>query len=182
MKIDYSKIVLNLKVAPKVRTTNKTERKVNPPKKLTKLVNGIVRLVNGRYTCFVDYNEFSERMFANVNVNEITTTTASIDIPFTIESYHIHDFKSIFTKTKEKYGYVCLVRTESQVIFGNYPPSKYLPFAPNWIVRGWIVKINDTIQFKLRNLVTVEGHYYRYKGLLDDDEFEWFKANKEGKK
>lgn len=181
MRIDLSKIVLRLKT-PSKKTRVIIEPKEVPPKKLTKLVNGLVKLEDGIYTCVISYTEFAERMFGDIKVEEITTTIKSINIPFTVESFDCKLYKTIFLRAKTKYGYLAQVRTESQCIFGNYPNSLYIPFAPNWIVRGWIVKIDNKLQFKFRNLVTVEGHDYRYKGLLDDDEFKWFKANKDGKK
>ena len=179
MRIDLSKVKLQLKVA---KPTKKVVPKETPPKKLTKLVNGKVLLKDGVYSCVISYDEYSNRMFNNVDIKEITDNTQSIEIPFTVESFDIKCFKTIFTRKKSKFGYLSVVRTESQAIFGNWSPDLYVPFAPNWIVRGWIVKVNNVLQFKFRNLVTINGYDYRYKGLLDDDEFEWFKSNKDGKK
>lgn len=179
MRVNLSNVKLKLKI---VKPTKRVEPKEIPPKKLTKLVNGKVILIDGKYYCFVQYYDFNERLFGNTDIIEITDIAKSLNIPFTEESYDIKQFRTIFTRDKTKYGYLSLVRTESQIVFGNYNPDKYVPFAPNWIVRGWIVKINNVLQFKFRNLVTINGYDYRYKGLLDDDEFEWFKANKYGKK
>ena len=179
MRVSLSGIKLKLKVA---KPTKKVEPKEVPPKKLTKLVNGKVVLIDGKYYCFVQYYDFNERLFGNTDIIEITDIAKSLNIPFTEESYDIKQFRTIFTRDKTKYGYLSLVRTESQIVFGNYNPDKYIPFAPNWIVRGWIVKINDKLQFKFRNLVTIAGHNYNYRGLLDDDEFEWFNNNFKNKK
>ena len=179
MRIDLSKIKLQLKV---VKPTKKVVPKEIPPKKLTKLINGKVVLKDGIYSCVISYDEFANRMFGNIDVKEITDNTQSIEIPFTVESFDIKSFKTIFTRNKSNFGYLSVVRTESQAIFGNWSPDVYVPFAPNWIVRGWIVKINDKLQFKFRNLVTIAGHNYNYRGLLDDDEFEWFNNNFKNKK
>ena len=55
MRVSLSGIKLKLKVA---KPTKKVEPKEVPPKKLTKLVNGKVVLIDGKYYCFVQYYDF----------------------------------------------------------------------------------------------------------------------------
>ena len=155
MRIDLSKIKLQLKV---VKPTKKVVPKEIPPKKLTKLINGKVLLKDGIYSCVISYDEFANRMFGNIDVKEITDNAQSIEIPFTVESFDIKSFKTIFTRNKSKFGYLSVVRTESQAIFGNWSPDVYVPFAPNWIVRGYIVKDNGTMKFDFKSLVGIDGY------------------------
>ena len=179
MKLDLSKLKLTLKVTnDKPKRVRTIQSKEIPPKKLTKLVNGRVIKQNDEYFVTVSYFEYKEHMFGNTNVSEISDKSESVTIPLTKESYDIKGVRVIFAKDSN----ILLIRNETQLIFGNYDPNKYIPFKDNSIVRGWIVRINGVLQFKFRNLVTIKGYDYRYKGLLDDDEFEWFKANKYGKK
>ena len=179
MRVNLSNVKLKLKV---VKPTKRVEPKEIPPKKLTKLVNGKVVLIDGKYYCFVQYYDFNERLFGNTDIIEITDIAKSLNIPFTEESYDIRRFRTIFTRDKTKYGYLSLVRTESQIVFGNYNPDKYIPFAPNWIVRGWIVKINNVLQFKFRNIILQNGFGYSRTNNIDDEEFQWFKDIKDGKR
>ena len=37
-------------------------------------------------------------------------------------------------------------------------PKQYIPFAPNWIVRGYIVKDNGTMKFDFKSLVGIDGY------------------------
>ena len=179
MRVNLSNVKLKLKV---VKPTKRVEPKEIPPKKLTKLVNGKVVLIDGKYYCFVQYYDFNERLFGNTDIIEITDIAKSLNLPFTEESYDIRQFRTIFTRDKTKYGYLSLVRTESQMVFGNYNPDKYIPFAPNWIVRGWIVKINNVLQFKFRNIILQNSFGYSRTNNIDDEEFQWFKDIKDGKR
>ena len=163
MRIDLSKIKLQLKV---VKPTKKVVPKEIPPKKLTKLINGKVVLKDGIYSCVISYDEFANRMFGNIDVKEITDNAQSIEIPFTVESFDIKSFKTIFTRNKSKFGYLSVVRTESQAIFGNWSPDVYVPFAPNWIVTGNIVKENLVLKFDFISLVTIKG----YNVMIHGDE------------
>lgn len=111
MRVNLSNVKLKLKV---VKPTKRVELKEIPPKKLTKLVNGKVVLINGKYYCFVQYYDFNERLFGDTDIIEITDIAKSLNLPFTKESYDIRQFRTIFTRDKTKYGYLSLVRTESQ--------------------------------------------------------------------
>jgi hypothetical protein len=37
-------------------------------------------------------------------------------------------------------------------------PEQYIPFAPNWIVKGYIVKDNGIQKFDFKSLVGVDGY------------------------
>ena len=37
-------------------------------------------------------------------------------------------------------------------------PEQYIPFAPNWIIRGYIVKDNGTMKFDFKSLVGIDGY------------------------
>ena len=117
-------------------------------------------------------------MFGNTNVSEISDKSESVTILLTKESYDIKGVRVIFAKDSN----ILLIRNETQLIFGNYDPNKYIPFKDNSIVRGWIVRINGVLQFKFRNIILQNGFGYGRTNNIDDEEFQWFKDIKDGKR
>ena len=179
MKLDVSKLKLTLKVTNnKPKRVRTTQPKEIPPKKLTKLVNGKVIKINDKYFITVPYLEYKEHMFGNTNLSEISDKPENITIPLTKESYDIKGVRVIFAKDSN----IRLIRNETQLIFGNYDPNKYIPFKDNSIVRGWIVKINGVLQFKFRNVIFQNSFGYNRTNNIDDEEFQWFKDIKDGKR
>lgn len=179
MKLDLSKLKLTLKVTnDKPKRVRTIQSKEIPPKKLTKLVNGRVIKQNNEYFVTVSYLEYKEHMFGNTNVSEISDKSESVIIPLTKESYNIKGVRVIFSKDSN----ILLIRNETQLIFGNYDPNKYIPFKDNSIVRGWIVRINGVLQFKFRNIILQNGFGYGRTNNIDDEEFQWFKDIKDGKR
>ena len=179
MKLDLSKLKLTLKVTnDKPKRVRTIQSKEIPPKKLTKLVNGKVIKQNDEYFVTVSYFEYKEHMFGNTNVSEISDKSESVTIPLTKESYDIKGVRVIFAKDNN----ILLIRNETQLIFGNYDPNKYIPFKDNSIVRGWIVRINGVLQFKFRNIILQNGFGYGRTNNIDDEEFQWFKDIKDGKR
>lgn len=179
MKLDLSKFKLTLKATnDKPKRVRTTQPKEVPPKKLTKLVNGKVIKQDDKYFVTVSYFEYKEHMFANTNVSEISDKSENVTVPLTKESYDIKGVRVIFAKNSN----ILLIRNETQLIFGNYDPDKYIPFKHNSIVRGWIVKINGVLQFKFRNIILQNSFGYNRTNNIDDEEFQWFKDIKDGKR
>ena len=180
MKLDSNKFKLTLKVInDKPKRDRTTQPKEVPPKKLTKLVNGKVIKQNYEYFVTVSYLEYKEHMIANTDASEISDKSENVTIPLTKESYDIKGVRVIFAKDSN----IRIIRNETQLIFGNYDPNKYIPFKDNNIVRGWIVKINGVLQFKFRNVIFPNSSGYNTtNNRMDDEEFQWFKDIKDGKR
>lgn len=179
MRLDLSKFKLTLKVVnDKPKRVRTTQPKETPPKKLTKLVNGKVIKQDNNYFVTIGYLEYKERMFNNIDVSEITDNPKDITIPLTKESYSIKGIRVIFAKDSN----VVVIRNETQIIFGNYNSDKYLPFTNGSRIRGWIVRINNILQFKFRNIILPNSRGYDRTNNIDDEEFQWFKDIKDGKR
>lgn len=173
MTKDLSKFRLALKgIKAKVE---RDKIKILPPKKLTKLVNGIIVENNGVYNVAIKYEDYKDRLTSNTIIDEISKSNL-ITIPLTEESYLIKDNVVLFNKkTKD-----CIIRNETQRIFGSFNNEKYIPFVNKTPVKGWIVRVNNIIQFKFRNVI-LNTYDLRHK-LLDDEEFHWFNDIRNGKK
>ena len=87
-------------------------------------------------------------------------------LPFTKRSYDLKGKTSIFSKTKGKYGYTRHVRTEDKAKVFPGDSDKYIPFAPNWIVKGDIINDKGILKFDFIELLTIKG----YNNMTHEDE------------
>ena len=87
-------------------------------------------------------------------------------LPFTKRSYDLKGKTSIFSKTKGKYGYTRHVRTEDKAKVFPGDSDKYVPFAPNWIVKGNIINDKGILKFDFVELLTIKG----YTNMIHEDE------------
>ena len=47
---------------------------------------------------------------------------------------------------------------------------RYVPFCHNWICSCWIVRIDGKLYAKFNRILTLVGHDYNVKHLIDDEE------------
>ena len=87
-------------------------------------------------------------------------------LPFTKRSYDLKGKTSIFSKTKGKYGYTRHVRTEDKAKVFPGDSDKYVPFAPNWMVKGNIINDKGILKFDFVELLTIKG----YTNMIQEDE------------
>ena len=87
-------------------------------------------------------------------------------LPFTKRSYDLKGKTSIFSKTKGKYGYTRHVRTEDKAKVFPGDSDIYVPFAPNWIVKGDIINDKGVLKFDFIELLTIKG----YNNMIHEDE------------
>ena len=87
-------------------------------------------------------------------------------LPFTKRSYDLKGKTSIFSKTKGKYGYNRHVRTEDKAKVFPGDSDKYVPFAPNWMVKGNIINDKGILKFDFVELLTIKG----YTNMIHEDE------------
>ena len=87
-------------------------------------------------------------------------------LSFTKKSYDLKGKTSIFSKTKGKYGYTRHVRTEDKAKVFPGDSDKYVPFAPNWIVKGNIINDKGVLKFDFTELLTIKG----YTNMIHEDE------------
>ena len=103
---------------------------------------------------------------------KVLLTNESYDIhnrkilPFTKKSYDLKGKTSIFSKTKGKYGYTRHVRTEDKAKVFPGDSDKYVPFAPNWMVKGNIINDKGILKFDFVELLTIKG----YTNMIHEDE------------
>ena len=80
-------------------------------------------------------------------------------LDFTKRSYDLTGKTNVFSRTVDEKGRrTRFIRNESHAKVMPGLPEQYLPFAPNWIVRGYIVKDNGILKFDFKSLVGVDGY------------------------
>lgn len=80
-------------------------------------------------------------------------------LSFTDRSFELKGKTNVFSRTTDKYGrYTRFIRNETDAKHMPGMPEKYVPFAPNWIVKGYIVKDNNIVKFDFKSLVGISGY------------------------
>ena len=143
-----SKLGLSLKISvPKSKTIPKPSVKIEAKDK-----RGYVILEGEEYKVLLANESY------DINNRKI--------LPFTKRSYDLKGKTSIFNKTKGKYGYTRYVRTEDKAKVFPGDSDKYVPFAPNWIVKGDIINDKGVLKFDFTELLTIKG----YNNMIHEDE------------
>ena len=143
-----SKLGLSLKISvPKSKTIPKPSIKIEAKDK-----RGYVILEGEEYKVLLTNESY------DINNRKI--------LPFTKRSYDLKGKTSIFTKTKGKYGYTRHIRTEDKAKVFPGDSDKYVPFAPNWMVKGNIINDKGILKFDFVELLTIKG----YTNMIHEDE------------
>lgn len=80
-------------------------------------------------------------------------------LEFTERSYDLTGKINVFSRTVDKHGRrTRFIRNVIDAKFMPGLPEQYIPFAPNWIVRGYIVNDNGIMKFDFKSLVGVDGY------------------------
>lgn len=143
-----SKLGLSLKISvPKSKTIPKPSVKIEAKDK-----RGYVILEDKEYKVLL--------------ANESNSIYNHKILPFTKRSYDLKGKTSIFSKTKGKYGYTRHIRTEDKAKVFPGDSDKYVPFAPNWMVKGNIINDKGVLKFDFVELLTIKG----YTNMIQEDE------------
>ena len=90
-------------------------------------------------------------------------------LDFTERSYDLTDKLNVFSRTVDNKGRrTRFIRNTINAKYMPGLPEQYIPFAPNWIVRGYIVKDNGIKKFDFKSLVGIDG--YTMEVLCPEDD------------
>lgn len=89
-------------------------------------------------------------------------------LEFTERSYDLVGKTTVFSRTVDEEGRrTRFIRNSLDAKFMPGLPEQYVPFAPNWIVKGYIVKDRDgSHKFDFKDLLGLDG----YEDVLHEDE------------
>ena len=143
--------------------------KVSVPKPKRKKINdGITRtsnkIVKGRV--FKD-EEGIYKFSISMENNPLYPDLRVFD--FTERSYDLTGKTNVFSRNPNKKGkYTRYIRNEANAKYMPGLPEQYVPFAPNWIVRGYIVRDQGINKFDFKSLVGIDG--YKMEVLHPEDD------------
>ena len=167
MNVDYSKLkfVFNPKASAKRRAPT-----VLPDKKLTKLVPGVViQDEQGNFSVHIKYFDYLDKLTKDTNINDIGRN--GVTLPFTEDSYDMSKCERIFTRVGQRNRqYISLILNETDRIFKKADPNRYVPFCHNWICSCWIVRKDGKVYAKFNRILTLVGHNYNVKHLIDKED------------
>lgn len=125
----------------------KTAKKVSTGiKRISAITQGLVTVEDGEYKCHI---------FADDN----STSSGDIILPFTDKSYNLRGRETIFDRVRnDEEKKIRYVRTHVQALSFPGDPDKFVPFGPNWIVKGYIVEKEDKKYFDFVDLLTINGY------------------------
>lgn len=125
--------------------------KIAIPKKKKVVVKGIkIEDKNVQGIVFIDeYNAYKVKIPSKNN----------LILPFTTDSFSIKGKTTIFSRyIDEKGRHIRYIRNEDKAKLSADNRALYIPFAPNWIVKGNIIRDNGVIKFDFLNLITKNGY------------------------
>lgn len=167
MNVDYSKLKFVFK--PKASTKRRAPT-VLPDKKLTKLVPGVViQDEQGNFSVHIKYLDYLDKLTKDTNINDIGKN--GVTLPFTEDSYDMSKCERIFTRVGQRNRqYITLILNETDRIFKKADPNRYVPFCHNWICSCWIVRKDGKVYAKFNRILTIVGHSYNVKHLIDKED------------
>ena len=135
------------KIVPKERTN------LNSNKRLTsKLIQGV---------CIKDGDTFKIQVDAKILKPDIIEKGQPdiLVLDFTEESYDLKDVISVFDRNPDKNGrYIRRVRSISNAKFMPGDPNRYVPFCPNWICNGYLIRRNYKLMFEFNECLCPKGY------------------------
>ena len=167
MNVDYSKLKFVFK--PKASAKRRAPT-VLPDKKLTKLVSGVViQDEQGNFSVHIKYFDYLDKLTKDTNINDIGRN--GVTLPFTEDSYDMSKCERIFTRVGQRNRqYISLILNETDRIFKKADPNRYVPFCHNWICSCWIVRKDGKVYAKFNRILTLVGHNYNVKHLIDKED------------
>ena len=136
-------LIFNFKIKP---LTTKRKHSSDGVKRVSGICTGLVSVESGKYTVLI-FND------------DVNSSSGDVKIEFTEKSYNLKERQTIFSRVFNDGDKVTrFVRTKLHA--RNFPgdPTLYVPFAPNWNVRGYIVEDKGVKKFDFTTLVGVNGY------------------------
>lgn len=140
-----------------------------PKPKRNKTSDGIKRITNKIVKGKVFKDEDGSYKVAIAMQND-TINPDLLILDFTEHSYDLTGKTNVFSRIVDDKGRrTRYIRNEMHAKFMPGLPEQYIPFAPNWIVRGYVVKDNGIKKFDFKSLVGIDGYDIDVLHPEDDD-------------
>ena len=128
-----------------------------PKHNRTRTSDGITRVTNKIVKGKVFQDEDGYKIAINMQNDPINPNLLVLE--FTERSYDLTGKTNVFSRTVDDKGRrTRFIRNPMDAKFMPGLSEKYIPFAPNWIVKGYIVKDNGIKKFDFKSLIGVDGY------------------------
>lgn len=129
-----------------------------PKPKRNKTSDGIKRTTNKIVKGKVFQDEDGTYKVA-IDMRNDTVNPDFLVLDFTERSYDLTGKINVFSRTVDNKGRrTRFVRNPTHAKFMPGLTEQYIPFAPNWIVRGYIVTDHGIKKFDFKGFVGIEGY------------------------
>lgn len=140
-----------------------------PKPKRNKTSDGIKRTTNKIVKGKVFQDEDGTYKIS-IDMRNDSTHPDLLILEFTERSYDLTGKTNVFSRTVDDKGRrTRYIRNEIHAKYMPGLPEQYIPFAPNWIVKGYIVKDNGTMKFDFKSLIGIDGYNIDVLHPEDDD-------------
>ena len=129
-----------------------------PKPKRNKTSDGIKRTTNKIVKGKVFQDEDGTYKVA-IDMRNDTVNPDLLVLDFTERSYDLTCKTNVFSRTVDDKGRrTRFIRNEIYAKYMPGLPEQYIPFAPNWIVKGYVVKDNGAMKFDFKSLIGIDGY------------------------
>lgn len=125
------------KLVPKHR-----KKTVEKDKKLTKLINACIVKTDNVYYVNIDDETIEQQ-----NIGKYIKDTDNI--LFTEGSYKIRGLGQVFSREPDVNGkHIRYIRSSQAALFDCGGTDRFVPFCPNWVCNGYLIKVDGKIMFE----------------------------------
>ena len=129
-----------------------------PKPKRNKTSDGIKRIINKIVEGKVFQDEDGTYKVA-ISMQNDSVNPDLLILEFTERSYDLTGKINVFSRTVDDNGKrTRFIRNPMDAKIMPGPPEKYIPFAPNWTVKGYIVTDNGIKKFDFKRLIGIDGY------------------------
>lgn len=135
-----------------LKLINKSRKVSNEkPVRVSKKVIGECFIEDGIYKVHVDLE----------SKDALEVNPAKLVLEFTEDSYSLKGKDKVFNKCKHNEDkWICYCRTKEHATIIPGDISTYVPFAPKWLVLGYVVRVNKRLMFEHKSSFTIKGYNY----------------------
>lgn len=127
-----------------------------PKPKRNKVNHGIVRTSNKIVKGKVFQDEEGNYTVSIIDENNQDNPRI---LSFTERSFDLTNKINVFSRTLDEHGRRNrYIRDALHAKYMPGSPERYVPFAPNWIITGYIVKDNGIEKFDFNRLIGIDGY------------------------
>ena len=107
----------------------------------------------------IEDNEFIIRVSVYTVCNDVDKTSIppQLVLPFTPKSFELKGREKVFSKVKDKRGFICYIRTKDKANLFPGLSSHLTTVCDGWICSGWVVRVDGKLMFEFSEAICPES-------------------------